>query len=31
MDLPGERIDPVLASLAAEGFIALDGDIVKIA
>jgi A/G-specific adenine glycosylase len=30
IDLPQERIDPVLASLAAEGFIVMDGDIVKI-
>jgi A/G-specific adenine glycosylase len=30
IDLPPERIDPVLASLAAEGFIVIDGDIVKI-
>ena len=30
LDLPPERIDPVLASLVAEGFIVMEGDIVKI-
>jgi A/G-specific adenine glycosylase len=30
IDLPPERIDPVLASLVDEGFIVMEGDIVKI-
>jgi A/G-specific adenine glycosylase len=30
IDLPPERIDPVLASLLDEGFIVMEGDIVKI-
>ena len=30
LDLPPDRIDPVLASLVAEGFVVMEGDIVKI-
>jgi hypothetical protein len=30
IDLPPEQIDPVLASLVAEGVIVMDRDIVKI-